>query len=198
MSISIATARGGRFGSSGATWTICSGVFGVCVAVTAAAYLLVFLPLSAGRADSAGRTVQAASLRDELLQARAELLGVRRELARVDAELASGDLTLRSAGDLNERMARIVSAAEQSRLTVHELVPGPAVAGKDYQAIPLTLSAEGAYPATVSFIQALRSQFPDVAVDGIHLSRGLQSENVAVKMSLRWHALPAAAAQKKG
>lgn len=173
------------------TWREDACGLGVIALLAGAVWLLVVEP-------GADARDQCALLRSktDLVRSQIAMIQTQSRAALTDLEAATLDagstLPLRPASDFNRVLASLNQAALESGIMLDQLNPGDVERTEETTRFRLSIAGRGSYPAAVTFLSLLRTQFPDVTVLALSATRGSTDTQGAALLSLdlAWHAQP--------
>jgi len=98
-------------------------------------------------------------------------------------------IQLDSAGNVNQRIARLAGLAERIGLAMNEVMPGEPSRVGPYETVPVSLVVSGKYPTCVTFLRKLKETFPDTSVGSFELSSksGKPSGVAEFHIKLLWY-----------
>lgn len=163
---------------------------GVMLLAAAAVCWAGWLPLSAARAE-AGALADALASQRQVLDTTRGLLGRGREqLAQLTEQLEQAPLQLDDVSHLNQRLAALTELARDGELLIHQMQPGEAVAGTDYEIVTIRLAGEATYQTFTRFIDQLHGRMPDIEVRGLEIRGGGATSTGAASFRLEcvWYA----------
>jgi Tfp pilus assembly protein PilO len=176
------------------------GVVGVALVatITAAAYLAGVRPILSARAKEAEDALEASRRVVEVqgLEAkRVDLVGL---LEAQQRELRESPVRLRAVGEINDVVARVAGLAEASGLEVSELAPGVMQTSGRLAVVPMKLSADGDYDDVMAFLEAVKDQVPELAVQRAQVEADREADvralvsRTRLKVEFAWYAAPTA------
>jgi Tfp pilus assembly protein PilO len=119
-------------------------------------------------------------------------------------ELRESPVRLRAVREINDVVARVAGLAEASGLEVSELAPGAASTSGRLAVVPVKLAAGGAYGDVMAFLEAVKDQVPELAVQRAQVEAERQGDARAtvsrtrLKVEFAWYAAPVAAGSAAG
>lgn len=188
----------GRPGTRGLARIDAAGV-AMCLALVAVWYTLSLEPLRQARAE---RNALDAELQPRLAKAGAlkmQSQSQQNTLAAVGDQIAQGELQLRNIDQINQRLADITAAAGDFHLRLEEVRPGTPVAMQWFITMPIKLTGTGEYPDLGTFLHALPTRFPDVAVVGFEVRGEPEAHEKKPRfvLNLVWYAAPRISSSEK-
>ena len=114
---------------------------------------------------------------------------------RLSAQLAASNelflrsgVKLRSAGELNERLAAIADLAGRCGVRIDSINPSGVKSGQLLEVHPLQLSGHGSYPTAYAFMRDLRVAMPDMSVARFTLTAeaGEGQTTASFSMTIDW------------
>jgi Tfp pilus assembly protein PilO len=120
------------------------------------------------------------------------------QIARIEQEVQSTRIKLEPASQVNQRLAAITRVAERSGLRIDLLEPGRIDGGGDgkqsFGMQAIRMSGQGRYRNCHAFMRRLRSELPDLSIQGFTLisDGGANSPAVTFTMDLIWFTEPTA------
>jgi Tfp pilus assembly protein PilO len=173
------------------SWQVDAAGTGLCVALTAAMYLIGLSPLVERYEQVQGSTRQlneqnrkSSSLSSSVATARAQLAAVRKATA-------SNPLRLLPARLVNNRLAEITELAAANGLIIEQIHPAAGRKSGRYEIVPIRIDGRGAYPTATTFMRRLRETFPDTGVASFKLSGNPSAPKTPAtfELTLEWYAL---------
>jgi Tfp pilus assembly protein PilO len=166
----------------------------ICAALSVAGWILgiqsaqaEYAAHQADLAELKARQKKAAALGADLAEAHAALERTLREVSQLP-------LRLEPATAINLRLSKLDKLCEDSRLSIDERRPGPAIDHPHYQTVTIHLVGTGTYPACATFLHELRKRFPDTAVRSFESSNpnpGRNRSQGTFRFELMWYTAPA-------
>jgi len=140
-----------------------------------------------------------AALRRKEADLAGSLTRQRHRLGECREALTREKIQLESAGNVNQRIAKLADLAERTGLAVNEVVPGQAARVGLYETVPVSLVGRGKYPTCVTFLRKLKKTFPDTSVDSFELTRKSGEADGAAdfRVQLLWYTTPRAHTKRK-
>lgn len=177
------------FGLSKA-WQMHAAGVGLCLVMSATAYLVGVVPLTRRAAAAQTQTLELDQERqkvDKLTKSRQRLDG---QLDRARRAVEEGSFQLRPVEDLNKYLAQLTKLATGSGLTLHEIQPGQTTDQTHYQSVPIVMSGTGSYRTCMLFLHKLHSELLDTRLSSLTLSASDRSRKPGAKfrLALVWHA----------
>lgn len=177
------------------------GVVGVALvaAITAAAYLAGVRPILSARAKEAEDALEASRRVVEVQGLETKRVDLLDLLEAQQRELRESPVRLRAVGEINDVVARVAGLAEASGLEVSELAPGVMQPSGRLAVVPMKLSADGDYDDVMAFLEAVKDQVPELAVQRAQVEAEREADvralvsRTRLKVEFAWYAAPTAA-----
>jgi hypothetical protein len=165
----------------------------------AVAWFVWVAPTGAAEEGLRAARAEAVALGNELGQTNASLRAARARLESERKKAATGSFKLAPASQRNVRVAQLVELAQsglsgtergevkvgapegqalppgqaspvgQAGLKLDEITPAPMTPAGRFTKVPIRLAGSGTFDATIGFLRALHTRFPDTAVRGFRL-----------------------------
>lgn len=165
-----------------------------CLGISVAGYFLGIAPAIANVSERQAEMEELANRRQQVASGKTDLANTRRRLDEAKRDVAELPLRLEPASAVNTRLNRVAEAAAAAGVNLNEMQPQPAVDSQHYQTVPIRVTGSGTYSACAAFLHAMRTQFPDTAVQGIDMqnsSPGKDGNIANFRLDLEWHTTPA-------
>ncbi len=159
----------------------------VCLAVTAAVWLVGIAPLRKQQDDAAARRQEMSEKSQESTRAAAQLRQLTAQLVNVRKQTAQVTLDLQPATRINQRLAQVTAAASECGLEVNDVRPGRAIVGTRHTIVPIEMSGTGSYPSAVQFIRRLHKTFGDSGVASFELAGSPANPGTPASFHFRLH-----------
>lgn len=150
--------------------TIDAAGFAIVIAGALALYFLGITPAQRARAQDEADCQALVARRADLDAARQDLAKTRDKLESMQRELAESTTELKPGGDLFTRIQSIMESSQQYGLTISEISPSTAIAGKRFSRIPIHLSGVGAYPSVSKFVAMLHEKYADLELTSLRIA----------------------------
>jgi Tfp pilus assembly protein PilO len=122
--------------------------------------------------------------------AAASLKTARQRLSDVQRQIADNPQKLEPLRALNNRLAKITTAAAGQGLDLTDIRPGSASVAQHYTTVPITLTGAGSFRNCVRYLHTLHERFGDIAVVSVKIT-GTPSDTskpATFQLDLRWYA----------
>jgi hypothetical protein len=143
---------------------------GGCLALMGAVYLAGFGPLIHDRAERAAQRNELGERQQQVASLQETLRGLTDRRRIYEVELAHHPVKLHPASDINQRLAAIVSLAEETGLKVPDIAPQTPKSDQRFTVLPIRLKGTGGYPTAADFFAGLHREFKDTAVTAFTLT----------------------------
>lgn len=162
---------------------------GLCVLVALPLCFARINPLLRARTYASEQMAKLEALRQTEASLVKSLARERSRLSKLYKALKTEKIQLDSAGNVNQRIAKLADLAERLGLAMNEVMPGQAARAGPYDAVPVSLLVSGKYPTCVAFLRKLKETFPDTSVDSFELSSksGKSSGTAEFRLKLLWY-----------
>lgn len=163
---------------------------GVVLLAAAAVHWLGLRPLAAARAE-AGELRAALASQQQVLDTTQDLLQRGRgQVEQLSRQLEQAPLQLDDVSHLNQRLAALTELARDGQLLIHQMQPGEAIAGTDYEIVTIRLAGEATYQTFTRFIDRLHREMPDIEVRSLDIRGGAARANgaAAFRLECLWYA----------
>ena len=170
-----------------------SGI-GICIAVVALAYFLVFGPLLHQQSDVLSRKRALAAQRQKIVSAQATVRQLKQQLTELHAlaprEALQPDKTVR----INSVLEQITSRATTLGLEIKGMEPGVGRQESQYQVIPLRLTGSGDFRGCMRFIGDVHRSLRDTTVVAFQLTGTPEAAGkINFNFDLCWYTAPSVA-----
>ena len=172
----------------GRSWQVDLAGAAVCVGLTLLFYLAGVLPLSRLQAAQLEQRTELETRREKATRLAAAADTLQRRLKQVGQALGEAPVQLRSARELNQRLARLTNLAGECGLAIDQTHSDRPHNGPWYQTVPIRLAGKGAYPTCAVFLDQIRRAYPDMGVSSFELA-GEPGSNApaAFRFDLVWY-----------
>jgi Tfp pilus assembly protein PilO len=167
------------------------GVAGITV-LGAIGYFLAIEPVLNENALHMRRQSESASADRDAIVAEANVRSDRRTQELLQQRLDGINIKLESPSRTNDRIVRMTKLAEAHSLHIATLEPGTPTTRQRHTLVPVRFTGSSDFASMVSFIAALRTQFPDTRVDELELRSS--GETSQFLLTCTWFAAPAGSA----
>lgn len=118
---------------------------------------------------------------------------------QLSERLESLAIELSNIDQMNTRLAELTRLAEESGLAIEAVRPGVQTSDTRYRAVMLTLIGRVAYADAGTFLDRLRTEFPDTGLQSIAFDRLPEGETQGrLQLVMVWYAAPAVSAGSNG
>jgi hypothetical protein len=168
------------------------GVHATSAAILVAATALWFLAGVRPLMSAKQRASELGGLASDRRATIRELVGMRdasaTRLAGVEQELSDLTVRLRPPAALNAQLAELAKLAEAEHIIVERIEPSTMVETALAIRVPVRISGRGSSPSAVRFLAALRSRFPDIAVESFDVAVEMGDTDAAIRFDCVWYA----------
>ncbi|MDZ4755195.1 MAG: hypothetical protein SGJ11_11975 [Phycisphaerae bacterium] len=164
------------------------GAMAAIMLLTVAWYVFSVHPYATASARSSSLLAALATVRADVAAFAERRETLHTTLRTQEQELASSTVRLQPATALNARLGELAKLAAAHELEVERMEPGIATDTPLAVRVPLRMVARGGTPAGVRFMAALRSAFPDVAIESFDLTRQDGPTAASLQLDLVWYA----------
>lgn len=166
---------------------------GVCIAVLAVGFFSVVRPYLVSESRSRDESAEIAELRQRQAERATEWRSAQQRLRGIEGSIAAMPFKLRPVSMVNTHLAAVVDLAKAAGLTVQDMSPGAAVAGKQFITVPIRLRGTGGFLAATTFLSELHAAYVDTRVTAfaLHADIGAVGAPASFTFELTWHAVSA-------
>lgn len=167
------------------------GVGMVAVAI-AGMYIGGVRPLQLAYADTVSLKAELWVAKNKMAEQKSSESRATETAQQLTQRLEDLDIELSSIDQMNTRLSRVTSIAEDAGMTLESVRPGAEVRTDRYRAVAISLVGRTGYIEAGNFLEELLRQFPDTGLEGIRIERIKTDDDITgrLQLSMVWYAAP--------
>ncbi|MBY0112667.1 MAG: hypothetical protein K2Y21_07590 [Phycisphaerales bacterium] len=175
-----------------ATIAVDAAGLGVTMALLATFALAVVAPALQGQAAERSEKVRVDAVRAEAKKLRAERLLFDSGFEQASRDLAATRVKVEPVSKLNSRLAGLTEAGSEFGLVIDRILPEPGTNAPKATLVPIRVEGRGGFVPCRDWLAQLRTDYPDIAVRGLDISRDTSTPENATRFAfdLLWYAAP--------